>query len=97
MTSQDLLNKLLCLVPQAQCSISDIDNRANVDDGHSTIVELSGYLVVWNSSNTTNCPTQEQLDALEFKIKLLMQQGLNINAQNKVGNTVAHDLIKLYI
>lgn len=44
-----------------------------------------------------NSLDKEYLAALESKIKLLINYGLNINAQNNMGNTVAHDVIKAYL
>ncbi len=62
MTNLDLLNKILILVPDAKCSIHELEARQNADDGISLIVELNRFLVVWNASNTNSCPTQDQIN-----------------------------------
>jgi hypothetical protein len=62
MTQNELLNKILALVPNAKVSIHELSNRKNADDGISSLYEINGFLVVWNSTNEFPCPPEEEIN-----------------------------------
>ena len=58
---QELLNKILALVPDAQMSIRiEKPSKEEQEGMHETVHQRDGLFVIWNSTNESACPTQRQ-------------------------------------
>jgi hypothetical protein len=55
------------------------------------------HLLIANLPHRWGTINDQYIEPIALKIKLLFRYGININAQNASGNTIAHELIKLYV
>lgn len=62
MNQEDLLNSILYLHPTAKFAIYELTDL-NIDNSDQQYT-LDGFRVSWSSTNTSNCPTQADLDQL---------------------------------
>jgi len=60
-TTLSIVQKILDLVPSAQCAVSVTDPQLIVTDG-STITTINGFYVIWSPSNSETCPTEAQVN-----------------------------------
>ncbi len=62
MTADEILNRLLFLVPNAKCAVWDCALPEYM--GEVPPVPMERFLVCWNASNSVPCPTYEQVVAV---------------------------------
>lgn len=62
MTNTNLMDRIIFLVPDAQVSIHDTNERSNADDGISQLLIINNLLVVWNPQNSQPCPTEDEIN-----------------------------------
>lgn len=62
MTQNDLTSTIKYLIPDANFSVWD----CVIDEyhGENEPINLLGFLVCWNSSNTSSCPTEAEINAV---------------------------------
>lgn len=80
MTAEEILTRLLFLVPGAKCSVWDCLPQEYM--GETTPVAMERYLVCWNASNAIPCPTYEQVVAVKKNDADSSKEARRKNARN---------------
>lgn len=62
----ELLNKILYLVPDAKVCIKD--KNADEDESASKEIIIGDFKVVWNCSNSSPCPTKTAINDVDQEV-----------------------------
>ena len=62
----NLLDKILFLVPEAKVSVTNLDNAHQCCSPNDIGYIRDNLYILWNSTNTQSCPTQQDLDQLNI-------------------------------